>query len=127
MISTLTGEFILKFMPNGGRAVLYRSAFVTLYLYLLAIGIKSFTREHAVLEFSLEQFFAEVHKTIPWAGAIFGAVYAALYARFSSQWAYIADLYNQQLAAAATTSADDFGQENYAIWQAAFIEDAVCM
>lgn len=127
MINLLTGEFILKFMPNGGRAVLYRSAFVTAYLYLLAIGLKSYTGEHTIFKFSLEQFVAEVHRTIPWGGAIFGAVYAALYARFSSQWAYIADLYNQQLAAAATTSEDDFNNENYEIWQAAFIEDAVCM
>lgn len=92
MINILTGKLIFKFTPNGGRAVPYRSAFVTVYLYLLTIGLKSHTREYAVLEFSLEQLFAEAHRTIPWAGAIFGAVYAALYARFSSQWAYIADL-----------------------------------
>ncbi len=127
MLNILTGEFFLKFMPNGGKAVLFRAAFVSVYLYLVAIAIKSYTGDGAVLVFSLEQLFAEVNETIPWAGAIFGAVYAALYARFSSQWTYLADLYNQQLAVAVTASEGNLNEENYAIWQAAFIEDAVCM
>ena len=127
MLNILTGEFFLKFMPNGGKAVLFRASFISTYLYLMAIAIRSYTGECAVLAFSLEQFLSEVNETIPWAGAIFGAVYVALYARFSSQWAYLAGLYNQQLEVAITTSKEKLNGENYAIWQAAFIEDAVCM
>lgn len=127
ILNIFTGEFVLGHMPNGGTAVLFRAVFVSAYLYLIAIAIRSYTRECAVLAFSLDQFFSEVNETIPWAGAIFGAVYAALYARFSSQWTYLADLYNQQLAVSVTTSEDKLNGENYAIWQAAFIEDAVCM
>ena len=127
MISIVTGEFVLKFMPNGGRAVLIRASYVSVYLYLVAIAIRSYTGEYADLSFSLEQLRAELHETIPWFGAIFGAIYAALYARFSSQWSYLADLYNQQLALASTASGKVLNGDNYAIWQAAFIEDAVCM
>lgn len=127
MLTIITGEFVLRFMPNGGRAVIIRTAYISSYLYLVAIAIKSYTSQYAVLAFSLEELFAEVNDTIPWAGAIFGAVYAALYARFSSQWTYLADLYNQQLALASTASKEILNGENFAIWQAAFVEDAVCM
>lgn len=56
-----------------------------------------------------------------------GATYAALYTRFSSQWAYLADLYNQQMAVACTLNKAQLGGHNYRAWQAAFIEDAICM
>ncbi len=36
---------------------------------------------------------------LPWLGALFGAVYAGLYARFASQWLYLANTYNQIKAA----------------------------
>ncbi len=32
---------------------------------------------------------------LPTFGAIFAAVYFALYARFASQWSYLANLYNK--------------------------------
>lgn len=127
VMTIMTGEFFLKFMPNGGTAVLLRSAFVSLYLYLLTIAAKSFTNECAIFSFSLDQLRSEFNSTIPWLGAIFGGIYAALYSRFSSQWSYLADLYNQQLSAALTLSKDQLNSDNFAIWQAAFVEDAVCM
>jgi len=127
MLNIFTAEFILKFIPNGGKAILLRSAFISAYLYLLAIAIKSFTGENAVFCFSVDQLRREVHETIPWAGAIFGAVYASLYTRFSSQWSYLADLYNQQMEVASTTQFENEEMENFYAWQAAFIEDAVCM
>lgn len=74
MLNILTSEFILNFMPNGGKAVLYRSALVTTLIYTVAIATKSYTSEFAVLEFSAKQLIAEIHETIPWAAAIFGAV-----------------------------------------------------
>lgn len=114
-------------MPNGGKAVLLRSLLISAYIYLIAIGIKSATAEASTFEFSLSQLMGEVNLTIPWAGAIFGGTYIALYSRFSSQWSYLADLYNQQISAALTLSDEQLNSVNYAIWQAAFIEDAVCM
>jgi hypothetical protein len=127
ILNILTGEFILNHMPNGGTAVVLRSAFVTAYMYGLALALKSYTSECAVLSFSAEQLVLEVNETIPWAAAIFGAVYVALYTRFSSQWSYLADLYNQQLALAVTITDEQLNGDNFVRWQAAFVEDAVCM
>ncbi|MES2676683.1 MAG: hypothetical protein V4660_20770 [Pseudomonadota bacterium] len=127
IISFMTAEFFLKKRPNGGKAVLFRSLFITTYLYLFAIVIKSFTAENSTFSFSLSQFVTEVNATIPWLGAIFGATYAALYTRFSSQWSYLAGFYNQQIQASLSLSEEVLNGDNYAIWQAAFIEDAVCM
>jgi hypothetical protein len=52
--------------------------------------------------------------------AVFGGAYAALYARFSSQWAYLAGTYNDIKAAQARKDAN---QNAIAEWRAAFIED----
>ena len=127
LMSLLTAEFLLRFMPNGGKAVLLRSLLISTYIYLLAIGTKSFTADCSIFSFSLSQLLSEINSTIPWAGAIFGGVYIALYSRFSSQWSYLADLYNQQISAALFLTREELNGDNFAIWQAAFIEDAVCM
>jgi hypothetical protein len=58
--------------------------------------------------------------TIPWFGAILAAAYAALYARFSAQWSYLADVYNQIKAAECAGGKPDALAE----WKAAFMEDA---
>ena len=127
MLSILTCEFVLRYMPNGGKAVLLRSLALTLFLYLVAIAVRSFTRDGSTFEFSLDQLLREIHDTIPWAGALFGGVYLALYSRFSSQWTYLAALYNQLMEASLRQDEENFSDENYAAWQAAFIEDAVRM
>jgi hypothetical protein len=44
--------------------------------------------------------------SIGWIGAIFAAVYAALYARFASQWSYLAGVYNQMRQTLVTTEAE---------------------
>ncbi|VDO51962.1 unnamed protein product [Brugia timori] len=77
---------------------------------------------------------------------IFGATYAALYARFASQWGYIANLYNQikqsevdaagsaQAAAPATSISGTAVSPSpsdaalvLAQWKAGFIEDALAL
>lgn len=59
-------------------------------------------------------------------GATFGATYAALYTRFSSQWTYLAGLYNQLMATQAHAPIDNDPERAgiYLAWEAAFIEDA---
>jgi hypothetical protein len=57
---------------------------------------------------------------LTWFGAIFAAVYALLYARFSSQWTYLAGVYNQIKAAQVR---DRPAKEALAEWKAGFIED----
>ena len=127
VFSILSFELVLLMRPNGGFTIFIRTFLMSLVIYLLAIAVKSYSCPTAILTFSWVQFRFEISETIPWFGAIFGGIYAALYTRFSSQWTYLADLYNQQLSTAITATQDERESENYAIWQAAFIEDAVCM
>jgi len=66
-----------------------------------------------------------VSKSIPTFGAIFAACYVALYSRFSSQWTYLANVYNQ--IKAAETSAETDKKILIAEWKAGFIEDALTL
>ena len=38
----ITGEFFLRVMPNGGKAVLIRTVFVSFLIYIVAIALKSY-------------------------------------------------------------------------------------
>ena len=121
-----SGEFLLRNRPNGGSAVLLRSVFITALAYSLAIGIRSYTADHSTFAFSRVELFREINETLPWLGAIFAGSYAALYARFSSQWNYLASLYNQLMAVSVTIpEADGKANKTLVNWRAAFIEDAL--
>lgn len=74
---------------------------------------------------SLTVLLEEIRTNGHWIGTLFGAAYAALYARFASQWGYLADVYNQIKAAEARASQDDTSAAKIiAEWKAGFIEDA---
>ncbi|HGM6066464.1 TPA: hypothetical protein ACKP39_000108 [Stenotrophomonas maltophilia] len=125
MIRFVSFEFILKWMPNGGTAVLVRSCLITFWLYALAISLKSRVVPGATWQFDLNVLRELVSDTIPWIGAIFAGVYVALYSRFASQWSYLANLYNQILQTAVQNPPKDVSSEQvYRLWQAGFIEDA---
>lgn len=125
MFHYLSCEFVLKRMPNGGTAVFIRSSIISLGLYLTAIAFKSVIAPDAILQFDVMELRAIISETIPWFGAIFAGVYVALYSRFSSQWNYLASLYNQIMATSIQTPPDSAtSQETLNLWQAAFIEDA---
>ena len=55
-------------------------------------------------------------------GAIFAATYAGLYAKFASQWTYLASLYNQIKAAECSAGCD---AKPLAQWKAGYLEDAL--
>jgi hypothetical protein len=126
MLSTLSGEFILKFRPNGGTTVLLRTCIITSLVYIVAIIIKARLAETSLAEVDVNDAKRVVSETIPWFGAIFAGVYAALYARFASQWTYLATLYNEQMAAAVANPPidGDSSTKILRMWQAGFIEDA---
>lgn len=88
--------------------------------------MRSSLAENATPCFSLEQLGREASETLPWLGAIFAGSYAALYARFSAQWQYLANLYNTIMATHVSLSPSKrkVNQETLASWKAAFIEDA---
>lgn len=121
----LSGEFALKRRANGGGVVLFRALFVTVFLYLLAFVFKTVTDKGAVLSFSFAELKADVNNTIPWFGAIFAGAYAAFYARYSNQWAYLAATYNQIMQVKCGLDSDKQSNNHSLInWQAGFISDA---
>lgn len=125
LVNLLTAEYVFRWMPNGGTAVMIRTIIVACQVYLPTIGLKSYSAPDTTLTFSMDQLIIEVHSTIPWFGAIFGGVYVALYSRFVSQFSYLANLYNRILEVATTDAIGN--DENYNIWRAGFIEDALNM
>lgn len=125
MIRFLSFEFILKWIPNGGTAVLIRSCLITAWLYVLAISLKARVEPNATWQFDFSSLRELVANTIPWIGAIFAGVYVALYSRFASQWGYLATLYNPILQTAVQNPPEGVtGEQVYRLWQAGFIEDA---
>jgi hypothetical protein len=104
-----------------------RTIFVSLELYILAFLLRTFLDSSTGKTLSIENSLVVVKETLPWFGAILAAVYAALYTRFSSQWVYVAGVYNQIKATEAQVAGSGrqpAAAEVIASWKAAFIEDA---
>jgi len=126
VISASTGEFILKNRPNGGTVVMLRTSYITFLYYSLSVLVFSITREDIIFwTFSWNELRINIGDTLPWLGAIFAGVYVALYTRFSSQWSYLAGLYNQLMSACLTLSEDQKKSSTLVNWKAAFVEDAM--
>ncbi len=117
--SIITGEAVLKCVANGGAVVLARSIIVAIELFAMALMLLYFTGHNAVISFRPEPSIIRgiIHKHINWLGAIWGACYLSFYSRYSSQWIYLADLYNKIMRAEAE-------KLNVDMWWAAFVEDA---
>jgi hypothetical protein len=124
LVSLGSGECLLNNRSNGGTVVLARAFFSALVIYLITIGAKSKLMAGSTWGFSWPEFRTIAGETIPWFGAIFAGAYAALYTRFSSQWSYLADLYNQIMAAQVQSPWSDENSKSYSAWMAGFIEDA---
>jgi len=122
LISLFSGEYLLLWRryPNGGTIVFLRSLHVALVLFVGALLLMNFLDPKAERSFSLYEMRVQVLEHLTWFGAIFAAVYALLYARFSSQWTYLAGVYNQIKAAQVR---DKPAPEALAEWKAGFIED----
>jgi hypothetical protein len=146
-IELLSGEFMLGRRPNGGEVVVGR----TLWIGSILIAVTAVTRGLFGDTSSWTAFGGcalEALKgmlTNAEALTIFGATYAALYARFASQWGYIANLYNQikqaEVEAAGSAAPATSATSNaiaalptpsepmliLAQWKAGFIEDALAV
>lgn len=103
-----------------------RSLWVTFWIYLPAFLLYTRFSDGKIGAFDLRQGAADLVTTLPWLATIFGAAYAAFYTRFSSQWTYLANLFNQIVQSQLMMPLDnlDDRQETLASWKAAFIEDA---
>jgi hypothetical protein len=126
VLSGGSAEFLLRIRSNGGDVVFVRAAWTSGLLFLLAIGLKERLTPGASWQFSGPNLLSEFGAHLDWFGAAFAATYAAYYARFSSQWTYLAGMYNQIMAMQIQLprGEDKARERTYATWWAAFVEDA---
>jgi len=125
VVSFLSGEWVLLYgRQNGGGVVIFRTLWVgTLLIFLMSIirTLADSTSSSYCLDFGNK--FLEILSGQE--GILFyGAVYAALYARFASQWNYMANLYNQIKLAEVSCDPSGVNKEALAQWKAGYIEDA---
>jgi hypothetical protein len=122
--STVTGEWMLRRgCPNGGTIIFFRSVQVTFLLYVIASWLRSLLNATWPWHRDFGFLWHNGPDSVAWIGAIFAAVYAALYARFASQWSYLAGVYNQMRQTLVTTKEPN--RDHLVMWRAAFIEDAL--
>jgi len=120
--NALSGEWMLGHLrSNGGTVILMRTIFITIWVVCGAIGLIALCDPDRPGPMTWAGFWSQLEEIGGWIGPIFGGVYLALYARFSAQWTYIANLYNMIMQARANGGAYD---DVRATWAAAFIEDA---
>ncbi|MBU9154298.1 hypothetical protein KTD28_06715 [Burkholderia gladioli] len=121
IVGLISGEWVVTrcLKTNGGDAILFRTCWVTLLVAVAVVGI----RLHWVHAPNGDKIAVTRHllDVGGWLSAVFGGVYLALYARFSSQWTYLASLYNQIKQTEATAGVNS---AVLASWKAGFIEDA---
>ncbi len=125
----VSGEWLLyvgRRRANGGGLVLVRALFVTTEIMLPALLLADWRLCTPLCEFSWKRIPLAIADHQAWIAAIFAGVYTSLYSRFSSQWLYVADVYNKLMAAQvglrAPISADAAGA--LVKWKAGFVEDA---
>lgn len=119
-----SGEFLLDERPNGGTVIFLRAVITATVIYALALAIRARLAPEATWCPSGSAARVLIHDTVGWFGAIFAATYAALYARFASQWAYLANLYNEIKSAEVRMASGEGPKKALAAWKAGFIEDA---
>ena len=127
VVNCLSGEWILNGRANGGLVIVLRTAWVSCLLYAFALMVREGLDPESLPRFSFDELRKGITETIPWLGAIIGAVYAALYARFSSQWQYLAQLYNQLMDRGLGLKMGEYDKAKWDNWRAGFIEDAYCL
>ncbi len=122
--SGVSGEWLLKKRANGGTVIVARALLSATWLYLVAIGLRSRLDPASTWKPDLVEFLREARDILPWFGALFAGSYAGLYGRFSSQWSYLAEFYNQIMVAQIQCPVTPQNQDAYTKWFVAFIEDA---
>lgn len=119
--NALSAKWMLSNRANGGSVILARSLFCSVLLFILTLLVLNWIDPSKTYEFSMIALQKEIIDKIQWFGIFFATIYAAFYARFSSQWTYLANLYNSiKNCSVSNSSAKDVIAE----WKAAFIEDA---
>jgi hypothetical protein len=127
-----TGEWMFfRGRANGGAVIFLRSVQITVIMCAFALALHSGTYAEwtwRVWTWRIDsgQLQHEVADNVTWLGAVFAGVYAALYARFASQWSYLGGEYNQMRQTLVTASKDPgTDHDHLRLWKAGFVEDAL--
>ncbi len=123
IIGIISFEFILTSCKksNGGSIIALRSFLSALSIFLIILTVINIIDPNRSFSFSCREFRLQIIDKISWLGVFFASIYVALYARFSSQWTYLANLYNQ---IKQTEAKDPVNEIKIAELKAGFIEDA---
>lgn len=125
MVRFISGEFFLDRRPNGGTVILLRTLWITTLIYFVALLGREALLPDRGWDFDWNRARSLLADSIPVYGAIFATTYALLYTRFSSQWMYLAQQYNQMMATGARMDrSHPDSLDCLHRWQAAFVEDA---
>ena len=134
LVHYFSAEWLLNRRPNGGDVIFARALLVATWGYALALLSYNVLDPQRTCVFNprpcvfhLDELLDQIVNNFHWFGTVFAAVYVALYARFASQWTYLANLYNQIKGAEVRMSRDWANRkpvETLAAWKAAFLEDA---
>ena len=120
-----SGEPLLGIDGNGGLVIFLRSILVAMQLFAIALLIKSGCEAPAGSGFSMDVAKSLVAEHFEWFGALFAGCYAAFYTRFSNQWSYLAEVYNQVMATKCQIlEADQVTNQALTRWQVGLIADA---
>jgi hypothetical protein len=118
----LAGEWLLKlFKANGGTVIALRAIWITAVFAgfsMMAVSAFDPARVGPISWSGTVNVFWEISSNVT---IFLGASYLALYARFVSQWSYLAGLYNLIKQAEAANGAD---KKVISEWKAGYLEDA---
>ena len=95
LLCVVSMEFLFRWYYNRGSVILLRSLWTAAWLLILATWANSIIENGTGGSIDPGLILSTLRDHPTWYAIVFAAVYTGLYARFSSQWQYLAQLYNQ--------------------------------
>lgn len=122
VIEHASGQWILeRIKANGGDVVVLRSLWTAGVFSVVSMVLVAALDPERRGPITLTTIYSQFWDISGYVVVFLGASYLALYARFVSQWQYLAGLYNQIKQAEAAGNADE---NAIAEWKAGYLEDA---
>lgn len=122
MVDISSGQWILnQIKANGGHVVVLRAAWTTMVFAIVSMALVALLDPERKGPITLVTIYRQLWDISEYLAIFLGASYLTLYARFVSQWQYLASLYNQIKQSEAAEFANS---KVVAEWKAGYLEDA---